>query len=652
MINSMFRFFIWNLCLLMSCQLLAITPVVIDSSDLDKTYFWKGENLRYFADPGGKVNIEDILAGTFNDKFKDTRDDVPLLPSGSYYWVKIPIIKKSNDNLFWLFEAYDQSIDDIEFYAPDKNGRYVQMRSGELLPFSAKPYHHKNHIFELNLIPGKEQVVYLRVKDKLKMAMVGAVRNHRSLMNYALSEYFFLSLFYGLVLCMILVTLAYYLSTRQKNYLFYLLYLLAAAFFTFSSDGLGFQFIWSSFPYLNNEFSYISLFAVVALVYLLTRSFLGEFKIPPFVHKTILVLLGLRLLDVIIKVLFWKNFLPEFYVDMTIRGLLLWAVYYHYKNGNRQLRYFVLALTSLMLGYMLRQFAILGFIPNNYITVYMNLWGEAFQMVLITLALSEQLKIQMEDSLKKQKEATEEMAHLHQETDQMRLSLQNQVNEQVAREKFLSEGISSLSKIIASHQHDASELYHQISSFLASHFDFGMVAFYVPDDEKSNSALLRSGYGLDSQRLTKLGEHIENGLIGQCIKDKQRLVLENIPKDFISIESGLGRQYPQQVVIEPLLFNETLVGILEYASFHVLTDLEKELLKRVLDQISSVLSYTAFSEKTERLLAASKNKEDELLIRQEDLNQQIEELMTTQEELSDMEQVYLKEIEELKKKVK
>ncbi|MCU0428504.1 MAG: GAF domain-containing protein [Cytophagaceae bacterium] len=595
--------------------------VLINSQTIHENNFWMGKHMMVYWDRSGKLTFEEV-SGVYAKEFKKPSEVVPLLSNDGHYWIKVVIKKTTNDPYFWLFECYDQSIDDIEFYAKDAQGNYFKQSSGELHTFSSKAYQHKNLLFELNFASGQEQEVYFKVKDKFRMSMIGAIRNHRSLMNYALSEYFFLSLFYGLVACMLLVAIAYYFSTHKRIYLYYLAYLIAVGAFALCTDGMGFQFIWGEYPTFNNELREVASLGVIAVFFFFIKGFLGENKPPKWIEASLLAILFIRVVFFVIKVTTTEEYFSPTYLDILVRGLLCYAVYAQMRSGKRQYRFLWLAITCVLIGYAVRELAILNVLPNNVITIYMNLFGESLQMIFITIALSEQLKIQLEVSVKQQETAIREMEKMHAETEQIKNSLQDQVNEQVAQEKFLSEGLSKLNGIIANYQQEPELLYQHLSSFIANQFNFGMVALYAPDMQEQH-AVLKSGYSLDEYRLDHLNASISTGLIGQCLKNKERIVLENIPQNYLSIGSGLGGKAPVLIIIEPLLFNNKLVGILEYASFHELTKLELELLHRVTGQISSVLSYTTFSELTGEMLERSRAVEAELKQQVADLTQQL-----------------------------
>ena len=43
------------------------------------------------------------------------------------------------------------------------------------------------------------------------------------------------------------------------------------------------------------------------------------------------------------------------------------------------------------------------------------------------------------------------------------------------------------------------------------------------------------------------------GLVGQAAFEKQRILLQNAPDDYITINSGLGESKPMQIVVLPIV---------------------------------------------------------------------------------------------------
>jgi HAMP domain-containing protein len=92
--------------------------------------------------------------------------------------------------------------------------------------------------------------------------------------------------------------------------------------------------------------------------------------------------------------------------------------------------------------------------------------------------------------------------------------------------------------------------------------------FYILNSAKEPAQLsLLASYAYKGQSavgsLLGLGE----GLVGQCALEKQKILLSNIPPDYIRISSGLGDAAPQNIIVLPVIFEGQVKGVLELASF-------------------------------------------------------------------------------------
>jgi signal transduction histidine kinase/DNA-binding response OmpR family regulator/HAMP domain-containing protein len=121
---------------------------------------------------------------------------------------------------------------------------------------------------------------------------------------------------------------------------------------------------------------------------------------------------------------------------------------------------------------------------------------------------------------------------------------------------------------------------------------------------------------------------VGEGLVGQCVLEKQKIHLTNAPPDYIRISSGLGMAAPQSVIILPVLFERQVKGVLELASFERFNPTHQAFLDELTESIGIVLNTIEANMRTEDLLKQSQSLAQELQSRQEELqntNQELQE---------------------------
>jgi CheY-like chemotaxis protein/HAMP domain-containing protein len=122
--------------------------------------------------------------------------------------------------------------------------------------------------------------------------------------------------------------------------------------------------------------------------------------------------------------------------------------------------------------------------------------------------------------------------------------------------------------------------------------------------------------------------HLGEGLIGQCAVEKKRILLDNVPPDFINIESSLGRARQVSIVVLPVLFEGQTKAVIELAALQNFGAGSLAFLDLLTQSIGAVFNTIEATMRTEGLLTQSQQLTVELQSRQSELQQTNEELGT------------------------
>ncbi|MDP6925278.1 MAG: response regulator [Candidatus Scalindua sp.] len=118
------------------------------------------------------------------------------------------------------------------------------------------------------------------------------------------------------------------------------------------------------------------------------------------------------------------------------------------------------------------------------------------------------------------------------------------------------------------------------------------------------------------------------GPVGQAASEKKHILLTNYPDDSINIKinSGLVDATPKQILIFPLVLNDTVRGVVELGSFLEFQDIHLTFLGQVAESIAVALNTVISRNNTEILLEQTQQQAEELQAREEALRQNNEEL--------------------------
>ncbi len=241
------------------------------------------------------------------------------------------------------------------------------------------------------------------------------------------------------------------------------------------------------------------------------------------------------------------------------------------------------------------------------------------------------------------------------ENDILGMSLINMRNNLIENERrdkernWIVRGVAEISEILRMHD-SIDSLGNDVIKFILDKIGAIQGAFYIvnDDDVKRPVIEMRASYAYTRKKYLKAKFRFAEGLVGQAAAEKDTVLRTEIPDEYVTITSGiLGDQRPRCILIVPLITNEEVYGVLEFAGFRRFDPSQVKFVQ----ELSLILARTIFNikvnERTRKLLAESQEMSNELKEKQEVLRQNAEEMQATQEELKRSNQKLEEQIEEV-----
>ena len=122
--------------------------------------------------------------------------------------------------------------------------------------------------------------------------------------------------------------------------------------------------------------------------------------------------------------------------------------------------------------------------------------------------------------------------------------------------------------------------------------------------------------------VVRLGE----GFIGQCARDKRRLLVSDVPKDTVPVGSVFFQALPRNLVVLPVVFEGQIKAVLGLASLNDFSPTHLAFLEQLTLSIGIVLNSIEATMQTEGLLKQSQQLAGELQTQQKELQQTNEQL--------------------------
>ena len=146
--------------------------------------------------------------------------------------------------------------------------------------------------------------------------------------------------------------------------------------------------------------------------------------------------------------------------------------------------------------------------------------------------------------------------------------------------------------------------------------------FYINEVEDNEQVLkLLGSYAYNKRKHLSDRFKLREGLVGQCALEKQRILVTDVPQDYVKITSGLGEATPLNIVALPILFEGEVRAVIELASFHSFSDTHIAFLDQLTENIGIVLNTIEANMRTENLLKQSQSLAQELQLQQQELTE-------------------------------
>ncbi|MCD0488222.1 chromosome partitioning protein ParA [Pedobacter sp. MC2016-14] len=394
--------------------------------------------IEVFTDVKDSYTFDQVKSKAADTLFKPSTISTPqTLKLNTTYWFRIKIKHNNQTKNQYILEFFDQTIDHITAYMPLPNGSYQVKEFGDNYHFSKRELQHKNFELHVNNKSNLEQTYYFKVKSSQISDAIIVLRSVDWFIAYALDEYFFFGIFYGMILVFSFYNLIMYIAVKQRQYLYYVLYNLSVGFYEMSTDGIAYQYLWPNSPGWNQIAYAFALYATSIFALLFTRDLLFVKAKAPQLNKLIILLIAIRSIFFVYCLLFDRALFNYKFIEFVPLALAFFTGIYIYKKGYLPARFFVLGYSFLFAGFILKFLIMLGFGWLNFgaISYYSLSFCFIVEMVFLSVAIGDKVRILKKKRDHVHRQMIRQMAENARLKDTLNQELENKVQERT-REVF------------------------------------------------------------------------------------------------------------------------------------------------------------------------------------------------------------------------
>lgn len=351
-----------------------------------------GNRVSFFVDSSGKLGLDQVLdAG----RYLPVTSDIPNFGiTESSIWLRFRLYNPGvNDD--YLLQISQPGLDEVKVFFIDSKGSKRTYSAGEYLPFHSRDFQDANYIFKLSIHQGERIEVFLRVRARDNVQVPMSVGTPEMVFETNKTRDSLVGLYVGIMLVMFTYNLFIYFTVGDKAYLYYIIYLAAVILTQVSILGYTFQYLWPNSPTLAYYSSFIFPPLVGVSSVLFMRSFLQTARLLPKLDKFWLVFAFGYAIAILLAVL--KKFPLSFkLIEICAISLSLFMMFEAiilYRRGSRPAGFFLIAWSIFLIGVSVYVMKDLGLLPYNNFTVYTMPAGSALEVVLLSFALADRIRI-------------------------------------------------------------------------------------------------------------------------------------------------------------------------------------------------------------------------------------------------------------------
>jgi len=313
--------------------------------------------------------------------------------SKDIWWLKVDINSQVTNTGVYLLEISYPVLDFLDVYQVDHQTQSITLieELGDKRPYLDRQINTTNFLLPLQFDKGKDYSILLRVHGSSSLQVPMTLWHPVSYHEYNQSLSIANGVIWGALLIMVFYNLVIFTRTRDKSYLYYVLYVSSMVVFLFSLKGYSFQYFWPEQTFWNDRIIVICLSGIVLFAALFTQTFLQIKERMPRFYYVIVAIYIASIISIIIAPFVEFRVSVIYAISLSIIGCScgLFTGTYLWRKNVKAAKYYTISWWAMLCGGIVLALNKWQIIPVNMLTENFILIGSVFEAFLLSFALSE-----------------------------------------------------------------------------------------------------------------------------------------------------------------------------------------------------------------------------------------------------------------------
>jgi signal transduction histidine kinase len=404
-------------------------------------------NISMLEDKDGKLNP----VTAYQQQFAPLPNNTPNYGlTKSVYWFKITVINNSvvstnyqldENDLF--FKIHNGIITRAVLYDPRDSFKGIY--AGDSTPFKDKVFNSQYLVFRLNVPPHSSATYLLKTLSNNVLDLPMKVGTETSIMDEVNKDQLFFGIYFGIILIMFFYNIFIYFTVRDKNYLYYVLYIATVGLVQACLKGYASKFLWPNNTWLTLQMTNIAL----ALSGIFSIFFVFNFlNLKKYSKGLYFALCGVAIIYCIgIGINLSSNFILA---QKMMQGnaslvsiLIMTSGVVVYRKGFKPALFFNISWSFFLTGVIIYILKDSGVLPYNNFTSNSILMGSGLEVSLLSFALADKINTYRKEKEESQAQALLALQENERIVREQNVILEGKVNERTYELKLSNDELNT-----------------------------------------------------------------------------------------------------------------------------------------------------------------------------------------------------------------
>lgn len=360
----------------------------------------------------------------------------------SVYWVRVKLSNaKHIDDL--LLKIHNGILKSVVLYEPVANGYKVQY-AGDSIPFSSKFFNTQFPVFRIDLPADSSKNVFLRIASNNVMELPLSADHEMHIQDAISKDQLFFGIYFGIVCVMFFYNIFIYFTVRDKNYLYYVMYIATVGLVQACLKGYAAKFLWPENTWLTYQMTNISLALSGIFSIFFVVNFLNVRRNRPKIFYVLMFIQVIYFIGIAINLS--GNYVAA---QQMLQGnaslvsiTIMTAGISIYRKGYKPALYFSISWSFFLAGVLIYILKDAGVLPYNNFTSNAILIGSGLEVALLSFALADKINTYRKEKEQSQANELRAVQANEQLVREQNVILEKKVNERTYELKLSNDGLN------------------------------------------------------------------------------------------------------------------------------------------------------------------------------------------------------------------